>query len=52
VSSPDDRYDVVDNQGSPIVWSDPDPSGGPHTYRVTAVDKRMAESALSNAVTR
>ena len=51
-TSPDDRYDVVDNAGSPIVWSDPDPTGGPHTYRVTAVDSKMAESPLSNAVGR
>ncbi|MFL5781638.1 MAG: prepilin-type N-terminal cleavage/methylation domain-containing protein [Thermoleophilaceae bacterium] len=46
------RYDVIDNSGSPIVWSEPNAGGTTHTYRVTAVDTHAAESNMSNAVTR
>jgi hypothetical protein len=46
------RYDVIDNSGSPIVWTDPNTGGTSHTYRVTSVDTHAAESNLSNSVTR
>ena len=46
------RYDVIDNVGSVILWTDPDPGSTQHTYRVAAVDSKLAESPLSNAVTR
>lgn len=46
------RYDVIDNVGSPIVWTDPNTGGTTHTYYVVAVDSHAKESAFSNAVTR
>ena len=49
---PEDRYDVVDNSGDPIVWTDPKPGSGNHTYWVVAVDSRYSESSFSNSVTR
>ncbi|HEX8066509.1 MAG TPA: prepilin-type N-terminal cleavage/methylation domain-containing protein [Thermoleophilaceae bacterium] len=51
-SSTSYRYDVVDNSGSPVVWTDPNPSGGPHAYYVTAVDTHLMESTMSGSVTR
>jgi type IV pilus assembly protein PilV len=33
-----------------IAWTDPDSPNGSHDYRVTAVDARFAESALSDPV--
>lgn len=35
-----------------VGWNDPDPSGGPHNYWVTAVDNHGNESTFSNLVTR
>jgi prepilin-type N-terminal cleavage/methylation domain-containing protein len=53
------RWDSVDNSASVNVggtlyvpWVDPDPSGGPHTYYVTAVDTLGAESNFSAGVTK
>jgi prepilin-type N-terminal cleavage/methylation domain-containing protein len=34
-----------------LAWADPDTPDGPHTYRVTAVDNRFAESDFSSAIT-
>jgi prepilin-type N-terminal cleavage/methylation domain-containing protein len=48
----DDRYDVLDNTGNPILWNDPNTGGVVHTYRVVAVDIHGAESSFSNTVTR
>jgi prepilin-type N-terminal cleavage/methylation domain-containing protein len=47
-----DRYDVIDTDSSPILWTDDDSGGVPHTYYVVAVDNRLAESAFSNGITR
>jgi prepilin-type N-terminal cleavage/methylation domain-containing protein len=33
-----------------LAWADPDTPDGSHTYRVTAVDERFAESGFSGAV--
>jgi prepilin-type N-terminal cleavage/methylation domain-containing protein len=33
-----------------LAWTDPDSPNGPHTYRVSAVDDKYAESALSDLV--
>jgi prepilin-type N-terminal cleavage/methylation domain-containing protein len=38
--------------GKPLVFIDNKNSGGPHDYRVSAVDKSFGESALSGVVTR
>jgi prepilin-type N-terminal cleavage/methylation domain-containing protein len=46
------RYDVIDNVGSPILWTDPTSGGTTHTYYVVAVDTHSKESAFSNGVTR
>jgi hypothetical protein len=46
------RYDIADNDVNPIQWADPDPTGGPHTYRVTAVDSHGNESTFSGTVSR
>jgi type II secretory pathway pseudopilin PulG len=46
------RHDVVDNSGSYLLWDEPEPDGATHEYRITAVDTRLRESALSNAITR
>jgi prepilin-type N-terminal cleavage/methylation domain-containing protein len=53
------RWDSVDNTASVNVggtlyvpWTDPDPSGGPHTYYVTAVDTLGAESNYSTGITK
>lgn len=50
------RYDVIDNVPYPgtsyVLWNDPNPGTGTHTYRVTAVDTHAAESNMSNSVTR
>jgi hypothetical protein len=35
-----------------VGWNDPDPSGGPHSYWITAVDNRGNESNFSNVVVR
>ena len=41
------RYDSADNTGATINWTDPDTGGAQHTYYVTSVDNRGAESALT-----
>jgi prepilin-type N-terminal cleavage/methylation domain-containing protein len=46
------RYDVIDNAGNPIVWTDPNNGGTTHTYRVVSVDTHAMESGFSNTVTR
>jgi prepilin-type N-terminal cleavage/methylation domain-containing protein len=50
------RYDVIDNVPaagtSYVLWTDPNPGGTTHTYRVTSVDTHAAESSMSNSVTR
>jgi fibronectin type 3 domain-containing protein len=46
------RYDVIDNVGSPILWTDPTTGGTTHTYYVVAVDTHSKESAFSNGTTR
>ncbi|HEX8076052.1 MAG TPA: prepilin-type N-terminal cleavage/methylation domain-containing protein [Thermoleophilaceae bacterium] len=46
------RYDVIDNVGSPVVWTEPNAGGTTHTYYVVAVDTHAKESAFSNGVTR
>jgi hypothetical protein len=43
-----DRYDVVDNTGSTVSWTDRSP--GSWHYWVTAVDKHYSESAFSAVV--
>jgi prepilin-type N-terminal cleavage/methylation domain-containing protein len=47
-----DRYDVVDNTGSPVPYLDPESNAVQHTYYVVAVDTRLAESAFSNGVVK
>ena len=48
-----DRYDVLyPVSGKPLTWVDSNASGGPHDYRISAVDSRFGESALSEAVTK
>ena len=48
-----DRYDVFyPVSGKPLTWVDADASGGPHDYRISAVDLRFGESALSAAVNK
>jgi prepilin-type N-terminal cleavage/methylation domain-containing protein len=47
------RWDATETftpQG--VGWNDPDPTGGPWNYYVTAVDNRGNESAFSNLVTK
>lgn len=46
------RYDVIDATASTMLWTDPNTGGTTHTYYVTAVDQKLAESNPSNAVTR
>ena len=49
------RYDLVDNTaatGASVNWTDPTPGSGTHTYYVTAVDARGAESAMTTGLTR
>ena len=49
------RYDLVDNTaatGTTVNWTDRNPGSGTHTYYVTAVDSRGAESAMTAGVTR
>jgi hypothetical protein len=49
------RYDLVDNTaptGTTVNWTDSNPGSGSHTYYVTAVDTRGAESTMTSGVTR
>ena len=49
------RYDIVDSTaatGATVNWTDLKPGSGTHTYYVTAVDSRGAESAMTAGVTR
>jgi prepilin-type N-terminal cleavage/methylation domain-containing protein len=46
------RWDAADGGPTTVTWNDPDPSGGPHDYWVTAVDNHGAESNYSSKVTR
>lgn len=46
------RYDVIDAKGTSFTWTDPTPGTSSHTYYVTGVDQRLAESNASNGVTR
>lgn len=49
------RYDIVDSTaatGATVNWTDLQPGSGSHTYYVTAVDSRGAESAMTAGVTR
>ena len=46
-----DRYGIFFPSGTDaLAWTDPETPDGPHTYRVTAVDDELGESALSAAV--
>ena len=45
-----DRYDRTGSAGQ-LEYTDTDPGLGGHTYRVTAVDQKLAESAPTAAVT-
>ena len=47
-SGPGARYDVVENTGATVTWTDPSP--GSYHYWVAAVDERRSESDLAEAV--
>ena len=47
------RYDrLYPTAGKPLIFIDSKPEGGPHEYRISAVDERFGESQLSEPVTR
>jgi prepilin-type N-terminal cleavage/methylation domain-containing protein len=47
-TGPSDRYDIVDNTGGTVTWSDS--SSGSYHYWVTAVDRHYSESDFSAVV--
>ena len=47
-SGPGARYDVVENDGATVTWTDPNPGAG-YRYWVAAVDENYSESALAEA---
>lgn len=48
----DKRYDRLYPSGKPLIFIDSRPENGPHEYRISAVDDRFGESALSDPVSR
>ena len=47
------RHDrLYPSTGKPLIFIDSKPENGPHEYRISAVDERFGESALSEPVTR
>ncbi len=47
------RHDrLYPSAGKPLIFIDSKPEGGPHEYRISAVDEHLGESQLSDAVSR